>query len=210
MRSLSGPVIGHGAAGRSGWFLARQAATSTWENCMTRHISNPETKDVQLRDVIESDLPIFFNNQMDPDANYMAAFGARDPTDRNAFMAHWAKILGDETIIIKTILFNGHVAGSVLSYEDEEFGKPEVSYWIGKEYWGKGVATRALAEFLGQVQARPMYARVVKDNIGSLRVLQKCGFTICGEGKGFAFARGEEVEEIILRLEAGDSTVVGK
>jgi RimJ/RimL family protein N-acetyltransferase len=177
---------------------------------MTRYTSDPETNDVQLRDMIESDLSIFFEQQLDPDANYMAAFTARDPTDRNAFMAHWARILGDETKTKRTILFNGQVAGSVSSYQDEEFGKPEVTYWIGKQYWGKGVATRALAEFLGQVQVRPMYARVVKDNIGSLRVLQKCGFTICGEGKGFAFARGEEVEEFILRLEAGDSTVVGK
>jgi RimJ/RimL family protein N-acetyltransferase len=201
MRSLCAPVIGHGAAGRSGWFLARQAATSTWENCMTRHISNPETKDVQLRDVVESDLSIFFEQQLDPDANYMAAFTARDPTDRNAFMAHWARILGDETITIKTILFNGQVAGSVSSYEDEEFCKPEVSYWIGKECWGKGVATRALAEFLGQVQVRPMFARVVKDNIASLRVLQKCGFDMYGENKGFADARSEEVEEFILKLE---------
>jgi hypothetical protein len=96
---------------------------------MTRHISNPETNGVQLRDVIESDLSIFFEQRLDPDANYMAAFTARDPTDRNAFMAHWARILSDETITIKTILFNGQVAGSVSSYEDEEFGKPEVSYW---------------------------------------------------------------------------------
>ena len=69
----------------------------------------------------------------------------------------------------------------------------------------KGVATRALSEFLGHVQVRPMYARVVKDNIASLRVLEKCGFTICGEGKGFAYARGEEVEEFILRLKASEA-----
>ena len=54
-------------------------------------------------------------------------------------------------------------------------------------------------------KGRPMYARVVKDNIASLRVLEKCGFTICGEGKGFAYARGEEVEEFILRLKASEA-----
>ena len=93
------------------------------------------------------------------------------------------------------------VAGSVLNYEDEEFGKPEVSYWIGKPYWGKGVATRALSAFLLHVTVRPLYARAVKDNIAPLRVLEKCGFTRIGEGKGFSDARGEEVEEIILRLD---------
>lgn len=48
---------------------------------------------------------------------------------------------------------------------------------------------------------RPLYARVVKDNLASQRVLQKCGFTICGENKGFANARGKEVEEFIMRLQ---------
>ena len=86
---------------------------------MTRHTPDPGS--VQLRDVIENDLPIFFEQQLDPEANYMAAFTARDPTDRNAFMAHWVRILGNETITTKTILFNGQVAGSVASYIDKEF-----------------------------------------------------------------------------------------
>lgn len=171
---------------------------------MTRHAPDPVTGGIQLRDVIESDLPIFFEHQLDPDANYMAAFTARDPTDRDAFMAHWARILGDETITVKTILFNDHVAGSVASYIDEEFGQLEVTYWIGREYWGKGVATRSLSTFLDYVTVRPLYGRTAKDNVASLRVMEKCGFTICGEGKGFAYARGEEVEELMLRLEASE------
>ncbi|HZR39001.1 MAG TPA: GNAT family N-acetyltransferase [Ktedonobacteraceae bacterium] len=166
--------------------------------------SSSLTGDVVLRDVIESDLPIFFEQQLDPDANYMAAFTSRDPADRDAFMAHWKRILGDETTINKTILFNGQVAGSVASYEDEEFGKPEVTYWIGKNYWGKGIATRALLALLDYIKERPLYARAVKDNISSLRVLEKCGFAICGEGKGFANARGAEVEEFTLRLDANE------
>ena len=170
---------------------------------MTRHTPDPSS--VHLRDVIENDLPIFFEQQLDPDANYMAAFTARDPTDRNAFMAHWVRILGNETITTKTILFNGQVAGSVASYIDEEFGKLEVTYWIGREYWGKGVATMALSTFLDHVPVRPLYGRTAKDNLASLRVMEKCGFTICGEGKGFAHARGQEVEEFILRLEASES-----
>ncbi|TMC86217.1 MAG: GNAT family N-acetyltransferase [Chloroflexi bacterium] len=171
---------------------------------MARRTPGPLTSDVLLRDVIESDLPIFFDQQLDSDANHMAAFTTRDPANRDAFAAHWTRILGDETITIKTILFDGHVAGYVLIYEDEEFGKPEVSYWIGKNYWGKGVATRALSAFLSHVKVRPLYGRAAKDNIASLRVLEKCGFTICGEGRGFSNARGEEVEEFILRLRANE------
>jgi RimJ/RimL family protein N-acetyltransferase len=168
---------------------------------MEKAIANHRTYDVLLRHVTMSDLPIFFDQQLDADANQMAAFTAKDSADRDAFMAHWTKILGDETITIQTILFDGYVAGWVLSYEDEEFGKPEVSYWIGKSYWGKGIATKALSAFLLHVKVRPLYARVVKDNLASLRVLEKCGFARIGEDKGFADARGEEVEEFILRLD---------
>jgi len=157
------------------------------------------TSDFLLRDVVEDDLPIFFENQLDPEANRMAAFTAKDPTNREAFTAHWKKILADATVIIKTILIDGEVVGSVLSYEED--GKPEVSYWIGKKYWGKGNATRALFDFLAQGnKKRPIYARVAKDNFGSRRVLQKCGFTIIGEARGFANARGAEIEELVLEL----------
>ena len=114
-------------------------------------------------------------------------------------MEHWHRILTDETTINQTILFNGQVAGSVSSYEEE--GRPEVTYWLGKEYWGKGIATSALTEFLTHHnQTRPIYARVAKDNLGSRRVLEKCGFRIIGESKGFANARGQEIEEFLLEL----------
>jgi RimJ/RimL family protein N-acetyltransferase len=152
-----------------------------------------------LRNVVNDDLPIFFEYQLDQEANYMAAFTAKDPTNREAFMAHWHRILADKTNIIQTIIFNGQVAGSVSSYEEE--GKPEVTYWLGKEYWGKGIATWALQEFLAQKnQIRPIYARVAKDNLGSRRVLEKCSFRIIGESKGFANARGQEIEELLLEL----------
>ena len=157
------------------------------------------SNELLLRNVVNEDLPIFFEYQLDQGANYMAAFTARDPTDQEAFLAHWHRILADKTNIIQTILFNRQVAGSVSSYEEE--GKPEVTYWLGKDYWGKGIATWALKEFLAQKnQIRPIYARVAKDNIGSRRVLEKCGFKIIGESKGFANARGQEIEEFLLEL----------
>lgn len=153
---------------------------------------------IQLRDVTEADLPIFYAQQLDETANIMAAFTREDPADRDGFMTHWAKILADETIIIQTILFDGQVAGHILSHV--WFGEPEVSYWLGKEFWGKGIAAMALLEFLKQVTIRPLYARVAKDNIASIRVLEKCGFTIFSQDKGFSNARNQEVEEFILQL----------
>ena len=152
-----------------------------------------------LREVVDDDLPLFFDFQLDPDANSMAAFTARDPTDGEAFAAHWNKILVEPTNIIRTIVCDGRVVGSVSSYE--ESGKPEVTYWIGRAHWGKGIATRALTAFLAQVNTtRPIYARVAKDNLGSRRVLEKCGFQVIAEMKGFANARGEEIEELLLQL----------
>ena len=111
-----------------------------------------------LRDVEETDLPIFFENESDPAANYMAAFTAKNPADRNVFDAHWKRILGDEAIIKRTILFKGYVVGSVASFIDQESGKREVTYWIGRECWGKGIATKALSKFLGELKIRPIYA----------------------------------------------------
>jgi RimJ/RimL family protein N-acetyltransferase len=151
--------------------------------------------DVQLRDVAEADLPIFFEHQLDPEATQMAAFPARD---RDAFLAHWAKILADETVGKQTILVDGQVAGNIGSWG--QLGERDVGYWIGRQYWGCGVATSALAAFLGYETARPLYAHVAKHNIGSLRVLEKCGFIICGAEQGVADARGNQVDEIILRL----------
>lgn len=114
---------------------------------MTRY----EPNTVILRDVIEADLPIFYEQQLDPEATQMAAFPSRD---RDAFMAHWAKIMNNKTNIIKTVLFEGQVAGNIVSWEQS--GEREVGYWIGKEYWGKGIGTKALAEFLGYVKIRPL------------------------------------------------------
>jgi len=160
--------------------------------------------DIVLRDVTDDDLPIFFEQQLDPDANYMAAFTSRDPTDRDAFMAHWARIRADKTIINRTVVYDGQVAGSVSSFEDD--GQLEVTYWLGREFWGKGIATRALAALLDYQTTRPIYARVAKDNAASLRVLRKCGFVITGEDKGYANARGEVIEEYILTLAADTET----
>lgn len=153
---------------------------------------------VSLREMREPDLAIFFRQQGDPVACHMAAFTAEDPADYDAFLAKWSGILQDERIIKRTILCDGRVAGSILRFD--MIGEPEVSYWIGREFWGRGVATRALALFLEVVQERPLFGRSAKDNLGSIRVMEKNGFQIIGEGRGYANARGQETGEYILKL----------
>jgi RimJ/RimL family protein N-acetyltransferase len=150
-----------------------------------------------LREVRNADLEIFFEHQNEPEAQHMAAFVRKDAADREAFFAHWKRIRTDESVIIRTIDRDGEVVGSVLSYETE--GKPEVSYWIGQQFWGQGIATAALEQFLETCNPkRPMLARVAKDNVASLRVLEKCGFRKADEGMGFANARGADIAEWVL------------
>lgn len=130
--------------------------------------------EVRLRSVEPDDLPIFYEQQLDPAATRMAEFPARD---RASFDAHWEQnILGNPAAITRTILVDGEVAGNIGSWPQD--GVRFVGYWIGREYWGKGVATRALAEFLRLVTDRPLHAHVVKHNVGSIRVLEKCGFRV--------------------------------
>jgi RimJ/RimL family protein N-acetyltransferase len=155
---------------------------------------------VRLREVEQDDLPTFFAQQLDPEAIRMAAFTVADPSDREAFDAKWRRILASEETTTRTIVVDDEVAGSVSKYRDPDLPGPEVTYWLGREFWGKGVATLALAGFVEVVTERPLYGRCAADNVGSRRVLEKCGFVFVSEDRGFANARGEEIAEVVLEL----------
>ncbi|QOC92538.1 GNAT family N-acetyltransferase [Micromonospora craniellae] len=158
------------------------------------------TDDLRLRPVAEDDLPEFFAHQLDPEANRMAAFGARDPGDRRAFAAHWVRILADPDIVARTVTVDGAVVGYVLAFPAA--GRTEVSYWIDPARWGRGHATRALVALLGEVTRRPLYARTAVDNVASLAVLRRSGFAIRDTDRGYAPGRGHDVDEYVLELPA--------
>jgi len=163
------------------------------------------TADVTLREVMDSDLPIFFEQESDLDARYMAAFTSEDRNDREAFMAHWAKIRSNSSSVERTILAAGQVAGSIVSWSEVDAGGEstrEVGYWLGKAFWGQGIATRALALFIRELPTRPLYAHAAKDNLASIRVLEHCGFTLCEEGVYYSQARRAEIAEVLLKLDA--------
>jgi RimJ/RimL family protein N-acetyltransferase len=166
-----------------------------------RDSKDPSTGSVQLRQVLAADLPIFFEHQRDPEANRMAAFAARD---RDAFMAHWSKIVADERLMAKTVVADGQVAGNIVSWD--QAGRQEIGYWIGREFWGKGIATRALGAFLSEVTTRPLYAYVAAHNVASIRVLEKCGFTISNEEPESSDEPDNDIAEVILKLEEGRSS----
>jgi RimJ/RimL family protein N-acetyltransferase len=155
--------------------------------------------DVSLRPVHPSDLPVFFRHMSDPESNRMAAFTAEDPTDRAHFDAYWKRVLAAPDVVNRTVLADGDVVGHVAVYGEP--GEREVTYFIDRYYWGRGIATAALRELLAEVPERPLRARAAADNAGSLRVLEKCGFKVVAEGRGFANARGAEIDELVLRLD---------
>ncbi len=154
--------------------------------------------EVRLRNVQDKDLDIFFEHQQDIVSQQMAAFIHKDPSDRTAFDAHWNKIMNNKEVIIKTILFEDQVAGHIAKFV--MFDEPELTYWIGNEFWGKGIGTQGLKLFLEELSIRPIYARAASDNLRSIRVLEKCGFKITGHEKGFANARGKEIDEVVMEL----------
>jgi RimJ/RimL family protein N-acetyltransferase len=156
--------------------------------------------EVSLRPLTEADLPVIFEHQLDPEGRTMAAITNPDPTNWEAFRDHFRKVLTNENNIIQVVLLDGQVVGHVVSFLVEE--ERQVGYWIGRAYWGQGIATRALALLLDQIPTRPLFARAAADNIASRRVLTKCGFQVIAHERGFANARGEEIDEVVMRLDA--------
>ena len=146
-----------------------------------------------LRDVTEEDLPVFFEHQNDPEAIRMAVW---PPRDRDAFFEHWRRIMSDDDLIARTIVSGGEVAGNIGSFERD--GKRYVGYWLGREFWGQGLATKALAEMVAELD-RPVYAEVAATNVGSVRVLEKCGFEVVGSVTEQAEAFGE-IELLVMEL----------
>jgi len=135
---------------------------------------------VLLRAVESADLPVFYEHQLDEEAAAMAVFASRD---REAFTVHWEqRVLGDEAVVARTVVADGEVVGNVVSWPQD--GERLVGYWIGKPFWGRGIATRALQAFLEELETRPLHARVARHNAGSIRVLEKCGFRLVGQADG--------------------------
>jgi RimJ/RimL family protein N-acetyltransferase len=156
-----------------------------------------------LREVRDEDLAVLFEQWADPVAAHMAAFTAADHMDRDAFERRWSRIRADETVIARVIVVDGEVAGSIGSWGSLD--EREVTYWIGRSYWGRGIATVALKAFLTVDPSRPLHARVASDNVASCRVLEKCGFRVIATGRGFAEARSGEIEEFVLRRQESGS-----
>ena len=160
---------------------------------MTNHNLN-----IKLRPTEIADLVTLFQFQLDKEGGYLAAFMPIDPTDKSAFIEKYSKLLSDPTVNNQTIIIDKTIVGSIAKFVME--GATEITYWIDRKFWGQGIATNALNEFLTVETTRPLFGRVSFDNFGSQKVLEKCGFIKIGSDKGFANARQTEIEEFIYKL----------
>ena len=159
-----------------------------------------KNNNITLNETVIDDLNTLFQFQLDEEANRLAAFTSKEPSDRNAYIEKYAKHLADPTINMQTIRVDGEIVGSIAKFVMH--GEAGITYWIDKKFWGQGIATTALNAFLKIEQARPIYGGVAFDNYGSQKVLEKCGFVKTGTDKGFANARQTEIEEFIYKLSA--------
>jgi RimJ/RimL family protein N-acetyltransferase len=169
-----------------GYFYGRKVSDLLIESFMV-------APQILLRDMIEADLKIFFEQERDPIANLMSAFPARD---EESFMKYWKAKALNTSSVVKTIMFNECVAGSIECWAQN--GRCLVGYWIGREYWKNGIATAALQEFLDHVKWRPLYAYVAQHNKASIRVLKKCCFKVLEHGTFFSEVHGHEMKETVF------------
>lgn len=156
-----------------------------------------ESMNVGLRPLAEGDRDRIFEMMKDEEAVRMAAFTANDPNDRSAFDEWFTRVCSNPDAVNRVITLDNFFAGTIASFVIE--GDREVTYWIDRSVWGRGVATRALQLLLAEVVIRPIHARAAADNAGSLRVLEKAGFDRVGIERAFAPGRGHEIEEVVLR-----------
>ena len=154
---------------------------------------------VALRAVNSEDLATLFEHQTDAQANQMAVFGSKNPFDEAAFLSRWQRIRADNDIVVRIVTVDNHVAGYVAHFE--QLGKPSISYWIGRAFWGKGVASEAVTQFTQIIDSRPLFARVALSNEGSIRVLIKNGFKRIATENSYSDVRDALVEEAIYSLE---------
>ena len=163
---------------------------------MSDRSSTARPRTIVLRPVQEADLPALFNQQLDPESNRMAV---SNPRDEQAFAAHWTRIFADHETTARAIIADGVLAGTVSCFRMD--GLPAVGYWIDREHWGRGIATRAVAALLSEVQTRPLHARAASTNRASIRVLERNGFVITGSRAAPADDRFPACIETLLLLE---------
>ena len=118
------------------------------------------------------------------DAQVSRSLGERFPypyteQDAQLFVAHALHMQGETVFAIE---INGRACGGIGVHPGEgvERHGAELGYWLGRAYWGEGIATKAVRALvphaLRELKLYRLQARVFADNEASMRVLERCGF----------------------------------
>lgn len=147
-----------------------------------------ETERLLLRTFTVEDAPLIYELNLDPDVTRYTGDPVRD--------IHHAKTILEQTILPQYALYN-HGRWAVHTKPGLEFigwcglkNRPErneidLGYRFIKSAWGNGYATEAAFACLNygfkNLNLQRIVGRAMPQNIGSLRVLEKCGMQYIGD-----------------------------
>lgn len=153
---------------------------------------------IELRDLDDDDLDAVFEMLRDPAAVEMAAFTRADVSDRTSFDEWIEPRRAAPDVSLHVVTERGGFAGIVAAFPVE--GDREVTCWLARHAWGRGVATQALRLLLSREPIRPLFARVAAHNAAAIAVLRRCDFTEVSRDESFAPRLGRDVEEVVYTL----------
>ncbi len=102
------------------------------------------------------------------------------------------------------IYFNGiHIGNIKLGPLKFEHMSGELSYFIGaKEYWGKGIASKCVEAVVSfaiiDLSLNKINAGYYENNIGSAKVLKKCGFCVEGRRISELIFEGKRIDHVLV------------
>jgi 8-oxo-dGTP diphosphatase len=103
------------------------------------------------------------------------------------------------------------VIGCVGLRLDLQPGVANLGYWVGRRYWGHGVATEAVGRVarwaLANLPVTRIAAHVAQDNPASAAVLRRIGLREVGDGRAYFLARGGD--HPVIRFEATREDLFG-
>lgn len=153
---------------------------------------------IELRDLDDDDLDAVFEMLRDPRAVAQAAFTRADASDRATFDAWIAPRRASPDVALHVVTERGGFAGIAAGFTVD--GEREVTLWLARNAWGRGVATAALNLLISREATRPLFARVAGHNAAGIAVLERTGFTEASRSQQFAPGLGRDAEEVVYAL----------
>lgn len=107
---------------------------------------------------------------------------------------------------IFAIVINGEAVGSIGVHPQMDLycKNAELGYWIGEEFWGKGIVPEAIKLMIDYgfktFDISRIYARTFDTNIKSQRVLEKTGFVLEAELKETLYKNGTVYDEMLYAI----------